>query len=73
MCSDCRIADQVLSNGIGGLQGMQPVSYAVSTVFRGSLAKMLRLLQTEAKYVACDRWLEERKRQRRRGGEAMRA
>lgn len=53
-----------LGHGRVGLQlkqGVQPASYAVSTEFRSSLVDLLKQVQPDATYVACDDLLESMK------------
>jgi Xaa-Pro aminopeptidase len=47
--------------GIQSAHGVQPASYAVSTVFRSSLAELLVKLLPEASFASCDDLLESMK------------
>lgn len=47
--------------GIQSALGVQPASYAVSTIFRSSLAELLVELRPEASFASCDDLLESMK------------
>lgn len=47
--------------GIQSAHGMQPASYAVSTIFRSSLAELLTELLPDARLTSCDDLLESMK------------